>query len=338
MSAASAPTSITIGILTYRRPGTLTVALPQVLEQAREHAHASGDDVRVVVVDNDPEGSAEETVAAFGDPLLSYVVEPAPGIAHARNRALAESDGRRLLVFIDDDEAPEPEWLAHLIATWRETGAAAVMGRVVSTFEVPLDPWIAAGRFFQRRRLPTGTEISVAASGNLLLDLEQVRALGVRFDPRLGLGGGEDTLFSRQLVARGGRIVWCDESVAIDMVPADRATRQWVLRRAWSHGNTSARVDLWMASTALLRGGARLHAATGGALRVCGGTARFALGLAVDDLTHQARGLRAMYRGAGMAAAAFGVHYQEYARFSQTGAAKSAADQLSREPAGTPSR
>ena len=67
-----------------------------------------------------------------------------------------------------------------------------------------------------------------AHSNNLLLDLRWSRRLGLRFDPRFGLTGGEDTMFTHDLVGRGGTIVWCDEAVVRESVPADRATRSWV--------------------------------------------------------------------------------------------------------------
>ena len=199
------------------------------------------------MIDNDPAGRAGPVARSIGSEHVRYVVEPEPGISAGRNRALDETADRDLLVFIDDDEQPLDGWLTALLDTWSDTRAAAVMGRVVSKFEGELDPWVAAGEFFRRRRMKTGTEITVAAAGNLLLDLNQVRALGVRFDNNLGLSGGEDTLFSRLLVRRGGRMVWCDESVADDYVPADRVTRQWVRNRAWSHGNTASVIDLYLA-------------------------------------------------------------------------------------------
>ena len=77
--------------------------------------------------------------------------------------------------------------------------AAAVVGPVQSEFTGELDPWIAAGAFFQRRRLATGTPVEVAATNNLLLDLETVRRLDLRFDPRFGVSGAEDTYFTRTL-------------------------------------------------------------------------------------------------------------------------------------------
>ncbi|MDG5711871.1 hypothetical protein N0Z45_19695, partial [Acinetobacter baumannii] len=79
---------------------------------------------------------------------------------------------------------------------------------------------------------------------NLLLSGPVVRRLGLRFDERFGLSGGEDSLFTRALTGAGQRIVWCAEASVLEDVPADRATRSWVCRRALSSGNTAARVEL----------------------------------------------------------------------------------------------
>ena len=302
---------VTIAVPTFHRPGELRVLLPMLQAQAAEVDAAGGTTTDVLVVDNDPLGSGRTSAQEAG---VRYVVEPHPGIAAARNRALDESAGSRLLAFIDDDEHPHPGWLRELIRVWRESEPALVAGRVVAEFERPPSRWIEAGRFFVRRSLPTGTALTVAAAGNLLLDLDQVRASGVRFALDLGLSGGEDTLFSRQLARAGYRLVWCDESVITDLVPAARITRRWVLRRAWSHGNSAAVASVRLADGALGRALARVKAAAGGAGRVVLGVGRTALGLVVRSPAHQARGSRAAYRGAGMVWAAFGGVYQEYAR------------------------
>ena len=83
-------------------------------------------DVEVLVIDNDAQGTGREAALAAaadaGVPVrssaetpegpgvvgLRYVVEERPGVAAVRNRALDETGGRDLLVFIDDDEEPEP--------------------------------------------------------------------------------------------------------------------------------------------------------------------------------------------------------------------------------------
>jgi succinoglycan biosynthesis protein ExoM len=304
---------VTVGVPTYRRPDVLRALLPLLLDQVREVSTA-GSRFRadVLVVDNDPDRSAADVVAAV--PGVRYVAEPTPGIAAVRNRALDEAADARVLAFIDDDERPADGWLAHLLGTWADTGAAAVSGRVLAEYAGEPDPWIRAGEFFVRRRMATGTEIDVAACGNLLLDLDQVRASGVRFDASLGLGGGEDTLFSRRLALAGGRMVWCDESAAVDQVPAERMTRAWVLTRAWSHGNATVLIRLHLATGARARLALRARGVGGGLLRVAAGAGRWGWGLVRRDLRHQARGLRGVCRGAGMVGGACGLVYVEYAR------------------------
>ena len=236
--------SVVIAVLTYKRPERLRTLLPLLMQQA---AGAAPVPASVLVVDNDPEMTARSVVQSLATDAVKYVSEPEPGIAAARSRALLEAQGARVLVFIDDDESPCANWLGSLLDTYHQTGAAAVVGPVVSEFEVKPEEWITSGGFFRRRRVPTGTEMTVAYTGNLLLDLEEVARLGVDFHPRFGLTGGEDTLFTRQIVQRGGRIVYCDEAVVTDFVPRDRSTRKWVLQRAFRSGNTWSQVSLELA-------------------------------------------------------------------------------------------
>jgi succinoglycan biosynthesis protein ExoM len=307
---------VTVAVPTYRRPEDLRALLPVLCHQAAEVAAGSAGRyaVDVLVVDNDPQRSAEHLVTGVGGPGVRYAAEPRPGIAAVRNRAMDEAAGSRLLAFIDDDERPHERWLAALLDTWTDSGAAAVSGRVVAEYAGELDPWIRAGDFFVRRNLPSGTTIDTAAAGNLLLDLDQVRACGTRFDSSLGLGGGEDTLFSRSLARAGGRMVWCAESAVVDQVPAVRMTRRWVLTRAWSHGNGAVLTELRLTGGTAARLAVRARAVGGGLARVAGGTGRWVLGLVSGSHRHQARGLRTALRGAGLVGGAFGVVYQEYAR------------------------
>lgn len=305
---------LTVAVLTYRRPLLLKELLPQLQEQinavSRESGRFTG---HLLVVDNDPDASAREVAEGF-DSEVRYCIEMIPGISAARNRALDEATGSRLLAFIDDDERPAADWLAQLLLVWSQTEPAAVAGRVVPEFETPPDSWIVAGRFFDRRSLPTGTEIAVAAAGNILLDMRQVRIHGVRFDGRLGLSGGEDTLFTRALVAKGARIVWCNESVVVDRVPLSRMNKKWALSRAWSHGNTAGFVSIELAGTPWRRRQRRITVGLGGFIRVVAGAGRHLCGHMTRSVKHRALGQRLIRKGGGMLAAAAGRTYQEYRR------------------------
>lgn len=309
--------TLVVGIPTFRRPDKLAALLAALPERLAE---LGGDAVATVVVaDNDPSGSARRVVAEA--PLdVTYLVEPRPGIAAVRNRLLSAAADSRLLAFIDDDELPLEGWLPALVRTWRAESADAVMGRVISVFEADVDPWLIETGVFRRRERPTGSLLDVAAAGNLLLDLDSVRARALRFDEGLGLAGGEDTLFSRRLVASGGRIVWCNESRARDFVPADRLTRDWAMKRAFGGGNASIEVALATEPSPVRRTWIRVGGVLGGTSRAAVGYAVHCWGRAVGDLRADARGLRTSYRGRGMVSRAAGYRHQEYARLRQEAA------------------
>lgn len=303
--------TVVLAVLTYRRPGDLAAALPLLLAQA-----ASVDPpAAVLVVDNDPDGGARGTVESF--PGVRYAHEPTPGIAAGRNRALDEAK-EDLLVFIDDDERPSPGWLAALLGTYERTRPTGVVGPVVSEFAAEPDPWIVAGGFFERRRPATGTEVQVAATNNLLLDLAAVRALGLRFDERFGLTGGSDTLFTRQLVRRGGRLVWCAEAGVVDVVPVERLTRRWVLRRAFRSGNGASVVEAELARGPAEQARVRARQVGQGLARIAGGALKVAAGHATGHLGRRASGARNLARGAGLVSGSFGHVFTEYGRTGGT--------------------
>ena len=305
--------TITLSVLTFRRPEDLRAVLPMLVAQAREVA-TPAEPVEVLVVDNDPEGSGRVVLDELASPLVRYVVESIPGIAAARNRALEEGLASSALVFVDDDERPHPGWLRALVDTWTRTGAVAVSGAVVSDFAADLDPWVREGGFFERRRLATDTPISIAATNNLLLDMAAIRATGLRFDTEFGLSGGSDTLFTRRLAATGALMVWCDEAVVTDHVPASRMSRDWVLRRSFRYGNSGSRVELSLADSVAERWTARARCVARGLPRVVVGGARWLLGTMTGSARNRARGLRTAVRGAGVLVGASGYVYQEYGR------------------------
>lgn len=312
--------TLTVAVLTFKRPVDLAGILPLLVAQLGSVGErVSG---QVLVIDNDPAGSARAVVeqavggmSADTPAPVRYVHEPTPGIAAARNRALETARGSDLLVFIDDDERPTEQWLRSLLDVQQSTGAAAVAGPVVSEFEVEPGPWVVAGRYFERRKLSDGAPITVAATNNLLLDLAFTDSLGLRFDTTLGVIGGEDTLFTRQIVEGGGRMFWAAGAGVVDVVPSNRVTKKWVVLRAFSSGNS------WSVTTLMLlerrtmkRLASRLELTLRGAVRAAAGIAQIVTGILLGSLGRRARGTRTLARGAGMIGGAWGYSYEEYRR------------------------
>lgn len=319
-NAADPLPAVVIAVLTYRRPRDIRDVLPMLAEQA--HSVADRARTRILVVDNDPDAAARQAVAAAAtatDVPIVYVHEPVPGISAGRNRALDASEADDLLVFIDDDERPTAGWLAALLELQARTGCTAVAGPVESRFEVEPDAWIVAGRFFERRRPETGTVLDVAATNNILLDLHRVRAWGLRFDAGFGSTGGEDTLFTRAVVANGGLMLWSAEARVLDIVPRVRVTRRWVVLRAMSSGNSWSRTTLALSPTGGHRAVARLSLTARGSMRMAGGLAGIAAGAAGWGLGRRARGVRTLARGAGMVSGAWGHAHREYGRPADAG-------------------
>ena len=333
---------LTIAMLTYRRNDYLAQVIPELLAQADDVCDAQTT-ASVLIVDNDPQAGARAVVeaaraalggeqpeaaeasgAADSDAVamsrLVYVHEPEPGIVAGRNRALSQAHGSDALIFIDDDEIPSPGWLKALVSTWRAQGCAAVTGPTPPTFEVDPSPWVTASGAFDSWEAADGAQVRSADTGNLLLDLAVVEGLGLRFDPRYGLTGGEDSLFTRQLTRAGGVIRFAAGAVVTKRVPAARARRTWVLERSLRSGSSWARVRI---DTAAPDGGAsgrlarlrlRLGYGAKGLAKAGIDGARAGVARICGDVPAQARYEVSSRGGLGMVVGALGVHVREYGR------------------------
>jgi hypothetical protein len=299
-----------VAVLTYRR----TQHLPALLDALVEQAGTVHPRAEVVVVDNDPAASAAEVVRGWAGRGVRYAHEPRPGISAARNRALAEASRAEVLVFIDDDELPRPGWLARLVGAWRAWGCAAVAGPVSSHLLAPASAFVTGTGVFDRRREATGALVGGAGAGNLLLDVAQVRRLGLAFDERLGLTGGEDTLFTHELVHRGGELRWCDEAEAVESVPADRVSRAWVLRRCFRSAGSWSRAEVSLAAGAAGRLRTRAGILARAAVRLALALLALVPATVRRDAGGQGAAIATLASYAGLVVGALGFVPREYGR------------------------
>ncbi len=235
---------VDIAVATYRRPKGLHRLLGG-LQRLRFPSGAP--DLRLVVVDNDAEGSARgvcEDARAWLDLPLVYRIEKRRGIPQARNAAVtAALERAEFLAFIDDDEVPGPLWLAELLRVQGETGADAVAGPCLPVFEDRVPRWVERGGFFERPRFAPGARIDHAFTHNVLVRTRALAGLGALFDERMALCGGEDSELFGRFAARGHTIVWADTAAVFEWVPRSRANARWILERAFRVGTSSAFVE-----------------------------------------------------------------------------------------------
>lgn len=313
------PQNVVVGMATFRRPELLAALLPTILEQIEDAASAAGlpTQYRVVVVDNDPEESARDAAESAGDTRIHYALEPRAGISSARNRLLDEAQDADVLVLIDDDETPRPGWLRLMLRTYLEYDADAVRGPVHSVFEGGEDPWVAASGYFLGTRhdgMPTGSSLRRAATGNILLDMGTVRALELRFDERFGLTGGEDSLFTGQLTAAGGRIVHCAEAIVDERVPRGRNTRSFILARRRAQSATHVRVEQDLAGSRRERVRVWLRWGVIGAGQVAKGAVLALSGRIAGNLRWRTQGESRVVSGLGVLGGCVGIVSAPYAR------------------------
>lgn len=291
-----------VGIPTYRRPEQLRALLERL-----EHMDGLGD-VPVTVADNDPARSAASVVAGFRDVLnLAYREVSGTGVVHGRNALLAAAEGFDHLVFLDDDQEPQPGWYGAMLEGIRTYPEAVVSGAVEHYAPAAVrDPYVASW-VARRDVLPLGTRVVTAPTGNSALPLARVRALRHPwFDDRFGRIGGEDADLFRRLEEELDVpvLAWHDAKVR-EAVDPQRCTRAWIRRRLVREGLARATMEHGGAAKVLSLGA--LRAASGALMWT---TAR--LTRTRPSYAHEARLLRGVGYLMQPFDAASSARFQEY--------------------------
>jgi glycosyltransferase involved in cell wall biosynthesis len=178
-------------------------------------------------VDNGSTSSKTAVVAAeLSLPDWEYVVEPRPGLAHARNRGLGAVT-TELTAWIDDDEVADPDWVRRIKDGFaHESRPAAVCG-VMLPAELEFEAQVLfeqyggfnKGRGIAPEVLRAGTPSvtsplyplpAFGPGGNMAFRTGLLRSVG-GFDPALGAGtrthGGEETRVLSVLLSQGHAIL-----------------------------------------------------------------------------------------------------------------------------------
>ena len=226
-------TRVSVIVPTFRRPASLRRAVESLFAQT----HA---DFELVVVDNDPAGSALASCAEFAAraPMpFQFSHAPDPGVSHARNAALQLATGA-LIAFLDDDESAPPHWLAALLAAQSRFEADVVWGPVRARLEAPD---IAHARYFENLYNRAGPVTSQPitrfhGAGNSLIVRDRLLAGLAPFDTRANETGGEDDRLFAQAQARGACFAWAPDAWVTEHVQPARAQLNYALRRAFAYG------------------------------------------------------------------------------------------------------
>jgi len=227
---------ISIIIPTQRRLVGLETAIRSVFRQIKTDFSV----LEMVVVDNDLFPSARDVVERLGGaaPLLvTYVHEPTPGVASARNAAMAVARGA-WIAFLDDDEEAGPDWLAPLMAVQAMFEADVVFGPVRGRVPDHLSAHKAYLEWFFSRIGPGEAEVLDRhyGCGNSLIRRSALPHQTAPFSMARNQMGGEDDVLFAEMQAQGVRFAWAPEAWVWEDPPAERLTLSYTLSRSFSFG------------------------------------------------------------------------------------------------------
>lgn len=242
---------VTVAFCTYNRADILR-DLVQALR-----AQASPIPFEILVVNNNSTDNTmavlEELAHEEGAPLR-VVTESEQGIVPARNRAVEETLCSDFLIFLDDDELPEPGFVAAAVDALTREGSDCVGGRIRVQLEPGQRPkWLGDELLRYLGEADHGDEplwvhdrSTPVWSGNAGYRTALFRD-GLRFDRRYnregkGIGGGEDTVMFETLLDRVARIRHRPDMVVRHFVEDWRLRRGYFLRLAYLLGR---RWGLW---------------------------------------------------------------------------------------------
>ncbi|MGB8065420.1 MAG: glycosyltransferase [Candidatus Sulfotelmatobacter sp.] len=297
---------VAICICTFRRPELLRDLLHRIA--GLTFGRVEKPRIQIVVVDNDELATAREICDAVSLPWpMHYVVEPKPGITHARNRAIAEAEDTDFIAFIDDDEVPTARWLDELLGTQREFAGDVVSGPVFPKYTPEIPEWVRNGGFFEPRTFPTGTTRNTCACNNALVATHVLKRVPT-FDHDFALSGAEDTDFFLRVRKAGHKIVWSQEAVVFEIVSMSRGSVFWILRREYQTGNG------WVFCEASVDG--RLSNPAARFAKACGhvviGSAKAVQGFLLFNKIAAVRALQRVTLGTGMLVALAGHRFLAY--------------------------
>lgn len=234
---------IIVAVCTHRRNEPLRRLLTVVERNAIDLGdHAA---VGVVIADDNPGGEAAEVCDDFADRFalgLHYRRSGEGNISVARNLALETAlPLADWVAMTDDDCVPVDDWLSRYLDALGRWDCDCVTG---PCFLVPAPGspgWLTDQPFLEdaQLRFDDGQIMDLAATNNSMFSaaffLDRPH---LRFEPELGVVGGEDMVFFRSAVRDGLSVRFAAEAIVHGHESPERCTFGYQIRSRFWIGNT----------------------------------------------------------------------------------------------------
>jgi glycosyltransferase involved in cell wall biosynthesis len=236
---------VSVVISTYNRSRELAGAIESVLEQ-----ETAGAEYEVIIVDNNSSDDTRAVAArlvANHPERLKYVFEPRQGLSYGRNTGI-EASSAPIIAFTDDDVRVARDWIARIVAAFRERpDISYIGGKVLPRWSAPPPGWLVNHHWpplalmdFDAEYIETSTLRPVCFVGaNLAFRREVFDRVGL-FSPALGrvkdgIGSTEDHDLQLRVWKAGLKGLYRPELVVTAEVSPDRLTKRY--HRRWHQGH-----------------------------------------------------------------------------------------------------
>lgn len=173
---------------------------------------------------------------------VQHLLEPIRGIPHARNAALnfAKQEGYSYLAFIDDDAFASPDWISTLVKMNESANVAS--GPQLAIFPEGASLFYRNAVIYHERKVTDGAAIKWAATNNVLIEVNFMKANKLGFNPAL-INGGEDKELFLRVNKLGGKLVWSETAVVSEYIAQSRLSVIWAMRRTFRIGATGFMIE-----------------------------------------------------------------------------------------------
>lgn len=218
----------------------------------------------VMVVDNGSTDSTRDICASFAQkmPQLQYLCEETPGLHAGRHRGMITANAD-ILVFGDDDIQASPTWLEGIAEAFSDRQVVLAGGKNLPKFQLDPPAWIR--RMWEKERkggriLPY---LSILDLGDEMREIPPYHVFGCNFSIRkvvlieaggfhpdamppelIRYRGDGETHVARYIAERGFKALYHPKASVHHLVPMDRMTESYFVKRAFLQGISDSYTEL----------------------------------------------------------------------------------------------
>ena len=237
--------TFSVVICTYNRAKYLSQTIESVLKQTYPLS-----DFEIIVIDNNSTDNTQEILSDFKTNFnLRYYKEINQGISYARNLGVSQAQGK-YIVFIDDDETINPDFLGNLYQFIQQYPQAELISEpVVPVFETEKPKWFSpytatliTGEYNKGKAIKIVGKKDYPGTGHATFKKELFLKYG-GFNTNLGrcadsLMGAEDKDFFLRLMNNGIDCYYVPTAVIYHHIPAKKLTEEHFSKLTLSIGKS----------------------------------------------------------------------------------------------------